>query len=91
MNAENLSVAGRVTNLNIMEWKESAVLKSSDQEISGSWTVAGPVELRSVVRGKGQLGNTNLTEQEQHVTQHILDAHTKMKVHSALSAPRRKQ
>lgn len=85
MHAEDLSVAGRVTKLNMTEWKDSAVLKSSDQEISGSWSVAGPVELRGLVRGKGQLGDTNLTEQEQHVTQHVLDTHRKMKVRSASS------
>lgn len=69
-----------VTELNMTEWKQCAVLKSADQEISGAWSVAGPVELRGPVTGRGQLGNTNLTEQEQHVSQHIINMLTEMKV-----------
>ncbi|KAG8308001.1 hypothetical protein J6590_006982 [Homalodisca vitripennis] len=76
---QNLSATGKVSGLNMSEWKEMAVVQDKQQEMTGVWRIKRHLDLKGSVTGPGRLGDVDLQELTDNITRNIIDVHEEMK------------
>ncbi|XP_054263718.1 uncharacterized protein LOC128987064 [Macrosteles quadrilineatus] len=76
----NVSSSEIISGINLTSWTQNGVLKSGRQQnISGVWSVQGPVELKGPVSGRGRLADVDLQQLTDNITSSLLDIHAEMK------------